>query len=219
MNNSGLQIIKNEKNNSHIRRNIEILGNKKYLRMFTLFIIVFLTLFGGAFFIKGKLQKFKDLNENLNLQKQKLIEQRAIMEKTFKEEKDNLLKLQIEFQTKNKELNERLNLIKSKEESLNIEFKKVEDLKELLKKQLSDIYDLNLNREYDKEYDNNIPNSPAASNNSNVLEKDGSNESIHTNVIVEDESSEVDAYENEKVLGIAHADWFVKLDSLGEFNY
>ncbi len=213
MNNSGLQIVKNENNNSHQRRSIENSGSKKYLRMFTLFIIVFLTLFGGIFFIKGRIQKFKDLNDNLNLQKQKLIEQRAIMEKTFKEEKDNLLKLKIEFETKNNELNERLNTVKIKEDNLDKEFKKVKDLKELLKKQLSDIYDLNIDREYDSNSSN------PSTNNSTISKDDGDNESIHTNMIVEDESSKVQAYDNEKVLGIARADWFIKLDSLGEFNY
>lgn len=215
MNNSGLQIIKNEEVDSHSRKGIGDSGNKKYLRRFMLFIILFLTFVGGAFFIKDKIEEFKSSTENVNLQKQKLIEQRAIMEKTFKEERDNLLKLQVEFESKNNELNEKLNLIKSKEQELDFELKKIEELKELLKKQLTDIYDLNIDRQYGDE-----SKLPAVSNNSSGAFKDDSgNESIHTSTIVGENPDTFKNYENERVLGLARADWFIKFNSLGEFTY
>ncbi len=215
MNDSGLQIIKNEEVDSRAGRSLENSGNKKYFRRFMIFIILFLTFFGGAFFVKDKIQKFKASTENLDLQKQKLMEQRAIMEKTFKEERDNLLKLQIEFESKNKELDEKLNLIKAKEEGLDFELKKLEELKGLLKKQLIDIYDLNIDRQY-----SNDSKPPAVSSESSGAFKDDSgNESIHTSMIVGEKPNTPKIYENERVLGLARADWFIKFNSLGEFTY
>ena len=71
MNNSGLQVIKNENFNVHSRINGEQSKKKKYLIRFTIFIILSITIFGGIFFVKDKFENVKSFEENLNFQKQK----------------------------------------------------------------------------------------------------------------------------------------------------
>lgn len=216
MNNSGLQVIKNENFNVHSRINGEQSKKKKYLIRFTIFIILFLTIFGGIFFIKDKFENVKSFEENLNFQKQKLAEERLSMEKTFKEENDKLLKLQLEYEEKNKQLNETLNSLKVKEETLDSEILKVEELKELLKKQLVDIYGLNIDRQYDNK---TVENDETKNSSSGLLEEENGNEAIHTSIMAGEDKADDKVIDQEKMLSIANADWFIKFDSLGEFSY
>ena len=138
------------------------------------------------------------------------------MEKTFKEENDKLLKLQLEYEEKNKQLNETLNSLKVKEETLDSEILKVEELKELLKKQLVDIYGLNIDRQYDNK---TVENDETKNSSSGLLEEENGNEAIHTSIMAGEDKEDDKVIDQEKMLSIANADWFIKFDSLGDFSY
>lgn len=213
MNNGVLKIIKNRNfNNEKLRIDSEHLRKKKYLLRFTIFITISLILFGGIFFIRNKFENIRDFEKNLNFQKQKLIEERISVEKKLKDENENILKIKLEYDQKNKQLNETLNSLKIKEETLDSEILKVRELNELLKKQIVDMYGINIDKQYENKtiYDNDKD-----LNNNLVSEGD---EAIHTSMVgLKDDENKV--INKDKSLGIANADWFIKFDSLGEFHY
>lgn len=210
MESNGLQIIKNENfNNLHPKINKEHFKKKKYLIRFTIFITLALFVFSGVFFIRDRFENMKSFEENLSFQKQKLIEERLSIEKRGEE----LSKLKLEYEEKNKKLNESLNSIKVKERDLEAELNKARELSEIFKKQVVDMYGFNL----DKKYENNV-------NDDEVLNSDGSlvkndEDSLHTNGVGGVNENEDTLTKGERVLSVADADWFMKLDSLGEFSY
>lgn len=214
MRNNGLQIIRNDEFHESKLENGGTIKKNVYLR-FLIFVVILLTLFGGIFFIKHKVSNYKNLEENLNFQKQKIMEERIIMEKTLKEEQEKLSSLKLEYENKNAELENTLNSIKSKEEELNSELKKVYELKEILKNQLVEIYGLNI----DKMYDSTNENEDLTDNSGKVVDTDDKSENpIHTGIILDEEDKSLDDTK-ERILGVANADWFIKFDSLGEFHY
>lgn len=214
MDNGGLQIIKNHDFVIHKEGGIKDKSKKTHFIRFGIFVLIILSLFGGIFFVKDKFQSIKGTEDNLNLQRQKLIEERLAMENAFKSESDKLLKLQLEYENKNKELTDTLDSLKVKEETLNSELLKVEELKGLLVKQLVDIYDLNISREYSSD-ENQIDSSLDGG----VSEDDGIVSSMQSSIMGGISDSENVQSESERILSIANADWFIKLDSLGDFNH
>lgn len=214
MGNSGLQIIKNQNSTIHKEGSVKDTNKKGHFIKFGIFILSILILFGGIFFVKDKFQNIKSTEENLNFQKQKIIEERIAMENAFKSESDKLLKLQLEYENKQRELTEAMNSVKIKEETLNSEILKVEELKNLLVKQLGDIYNLNINRAYGEN-----ENSVDKNLNGAGYDDDGVVSSMQKGIVSGISDSENLQNQNEKILSIANADWFIKFDSLGEFNY
>ncbi len=212
MSNSELQIIRNDELYAYEEIKIKNSKRKVYFLKFTIFILVILTLFGGIFFIRDRFENIKSTEENLNLQKQKLSNERLSMEKTLKEESDKLLKLQLEYENKNKELTQTLDSIKVKEETLNSEIAKIEELKDMLIKQLSDVYSLNMSKQYGTDSESND------SLNGGIAKEDNFIPSMQSGVIGTANSENTQSKIN-RVLSIANADWLVKFDSLGEFNY
>lgn len=214
MDNGVLKIIKNKDfDNTKLKIDNEHLKKKKYLLRFTIFITISLFLFGGIFFIKNKFENIRDIEKNLNFQKQKLIEERVSIEKKLKEENENILKLKLEYDQKNKELSETLNSLKIKEETLDSQILKVRELNDLLKKQIVDMYGISI----DKQYENKIIEDDNLSDSNNNLVND-TEQAVHTSMISgkDDENVIVD---KDRSLSIANADWFIKFDSLGEFHY
>ena len=214
MDNGGLQIIKNHDFVIHKEGGIKYTGKKTYFMRFGVFILIILSLFAGIFFVKDKFQSIESTKDNLNLQRQKLIEERLAVENAFKSESDKLSRLQLEYENKNKELTDMLDSLKTKEETLNSELLKVEELKGLLVKQLVDIYDLNISREYSSD-ENQIDSSL----NSGSSDDNGIVSSTQSGIVGGISDSENVQGEVERILSIANADWFIKLDSLGEFDY
>ena len=214
MNNSSLRVLKNDNSNPKLNRNEDGNDRKKFLMRFGIFIILILSIFSAIFLVKGKFDNVNSIREDLNFQKQKLLDERLLMEKTFKEESEKLSKLQNEFEEKNKKVTDTLNFIKAKEETLNNEIEKVEELRSVLQKQLIDIYGLNMDKQYNGKDDND-----GIVNNSNAIIDDKKNdELIHMNMLG-DEDKEKDQHINERKLSVANADWFIKFDSLGDFSY
>lgn len=210
MKNSELEVIRNydyDKSVDLKRENVK----KKYLVGFCLFITVFLFIFGVVFFVKNKIDNYKNLGEDLNFQRQKIIEERMIMEKTLKEERDKLLSLQIEYEDKNRELDDKLKYVNEKQVEFDTELKKVYELRDILKNQLVQIYDFNIDRIY--ESTNEIDGLDKFTDDDNVENP------IHTSTILGKDENEPTEYVEDRILGIAHPDWFIKFDSLGEFIY
>lgn len=211
--NSGnsLRVLRNENFNSRPKVNG---GNKKRSTVkFGIFIIVTVCIFSAMFIMKNKFDKVNNMQENLSFQKQKLMEERVSMENKLKEQNDKLLKLQSEYEEKNKQLTSTLDSIKVKEESLNSKIKKVDELRGILQKQLVDIYGLNMDKQYSGKDGEGVVNNSS----SNIIDDKG-NDSIHMNV-VSGKDKEESKHINERMLSVADADWFIKLDSLGEFTY
>ena len=209
-----LRIIKNTDVDKLNKLNTDDFGKKRHVIKFVMFIALLLSLFGGILFVKDKFQNIKSTREDLIFQKQKLVEDRLLMEKTFKEENDKLLKLKEEYEGKNKELTETLNSIKIKEETLNSELKKIEELKSLLTKHLVDLYGISMDKQY------NDTSSNEDKQNSGVLEDDKSDSAVHTGMILGDNNEKDEVIKDEeKILSVANPDWFIKFDSLGEFSY
>ena len=208
-----LQVIRKDELDKKIEDKQQKFNKKSYLIGFSIFIALILLIFGGILFVKDKFKNVNELQANLDFQKQKFAEERLLMEKTFNEEKDKLLKLQSEYEQKNNEVNEILDSIKVKQENLDSEILKVEELKDFLKKQLVDVYSFNMNKFYDNDEKSDVK--------SGLLEDEVIEDSIHTNSIVGNlEYGEKDgAIKQNRVLGIADADWFIKFSSLGEFSY
>lgn len=212
MKRNALEVIRND------NYGVQVDGNspkrKIYSPRFLVFIILSLMVFGGIFFIKDKVDRYKTMEENLSFQKQKILEERVLIEKTLKEEINNLEALKLEYNQKNSELLERLESIKVKEDELNREIERVSELKEILKDQLVTLYDMNMDKIYSSD------NDKEGVKNSGVLSTDdGTQEGLPQSMIIgEDQDSVVDE-QREKILGVADADWFIKLDSLGEFTY
>ena len=208
-----LQVIRKDELDKKIEDKQQKFNKKSYLIGFSIFIALILLIFGGILFVKDKFKNVNELQANLDFQKQKFAEERLLMEKTFNEEKDKLLKLQSEYEQKNNEVNEILDSIKVKQENLDSEILKVEELKDFLKKHLVDVYSFNMNKFYDNDEKSDVK--------SGLLEDEVIEDSIHTNSIVGNlEYGEKDgAIKQNRVLGIADADWFIKFSSLGEFSY
>ena len=214
MNKSSLRVVKYRNLNPNVNQNVEYNNKKKFAKRFTIFIILLVSIFSGVFIIKDKFNNVNKIKEDLSFQKQKLMEERLLMEKTFKEENGKLLKLQSEYDEKSKKLTDTLNSIKVKEELLSNEIEKVEELRGVLQKQLIDIYGLNMDKQYSgkKEGDGVINNS------NNIIDDENKNELIHM-TMMGDKDKENKEIINERKLSIANADWFIKFDSLGDFNY
>ena len=209
-----LRIIRNTDLDNLNRLNTDDFGKKKYVIKFTIFFVLLLSLFGGILFVKDKFQNIKSTREDLTFQKQKLVEDRLLMEKTFKEENDKLSKFKEEYEEKNKELMETLNSIKIKEETLNSEIKKIEELKSLLTKQLVDLYGISIDKQYNDTSSNDNKQSAG------ILEDDKGDGSVHTNMTLGDNKEKDEVIKDEeKILSIANPDWFIKFDFLREFSY
>lgn len=214
MDNGVLKIIKNKDfDNTKLKMDNEHLKKKKYLLRFTIFITISLFLFGGIFFVKNKFENIRNFEENLSFQKQKLMEERVSIEKKLKEENENILKLKLEYDQKNKELNETLNSLKIKEETLDSQILRVRELNDLLKKQIIDMYGINIDKQYE---DKIIEDSDLRDSNNNLVNDES--QAVHTSMIGgKDEENEI--INKNRTLSIADADWFIKFDSLGEFHY
>lgn len=193
MKNNGLQIVKNQNFNVRPKNSSAELKKKKYFIRFTLFITSLLLVFGCVFFVKDKVNNIREFQRGLDFQKQKLIEERVSVEKKSEE----LTKLKSEYENKNKELNDNLNAIKEKEKHLDAELNKARQLSDIFKKQIVDMYGFDLDKKYDKKDE----------------------DSLHTNGVVGGNDKEDAIANNEKILSVADADWFMKMDSLGEFPY
>lgn len=210
MKNSELKVIKNYDYDNSVALKRESV-KKRYLVRFCLFITMFLFIFSVVFFVKNKIDNYKILGENLNFQKQKIIEERMIMEKTLKEERDKLLSLQMEYEGKNKELNDKLKYVNEKQLEFDTELEKVYELRDILKNQLIQIYDFNIDRIYKSTNELDGLNE--------FTDDDNVENPIHTSTIVGKDKDESTEYVGDRILGIAHPDWFIKFNSLGEFIY
>lgn len=202
-----LRVIRNED------YGLKDLGDTKkkgfYSRNLLLFIILSLMIFGGIFFIKDKVDKYKDIEEDFYFQKQQILEERIVMEKTLKEERESINALKNEYEEKLKELNEKSSLVSTKEKELDLEIKKFSELNEVLKEGLVKLYDINIDNIYKHKEDE------GAKSDSLLTDDNGSSSSAPI-LGKEDEASPVS---KEKILSVVDADWFIKFDSLGEFTY
>lgn len=215
MKSSGLKVIRNDDYN----KSLDLKGGndkkQKDLIKFSLFIALFLFIFGIIFFAKNKIDTYKNLGEDLSFQKQKIMEERMIMERTLKEEREKLSALQLEYENKNKELDNKLESIKEKQIEFDNELKKVYELRDILKNQLVEIYNFNI----DKIHGLTNDDEELSSSNKLTDDSDSTENPIHTSTIMgKDENNALNNMED-KILGVAYPDWFIKLDSLGEFRY
>lgn len=182
-------------------------NGKKYTTVFLLLIILILGIFGGIFYFKDKLDNFKELESSLSFQKQEIMDERAFLEKTLSKEREEISLMKIDYEQKNAELTEKLNIITIKEDELNKELEQINNLKEKLKDQLVNIYDMQLDEE------TKIESSKVSVDNDEVI-----NQSIHTPL--EDDNEGLNEESSiSKVLSTADADWLINFKGLGEFEY
>lgn len=207
-----LQVIRND--NYGVQADGNSPKRKIYSVRFLIFVILSLMVFGGIFFIKDKVDKYKSMEENLSFQRQKIVEERVLIEKTLKQEMSNLEALKLEYNQKNLELSEKLEEIRIKEDALTKELSRVTELKDMLKDQLVALYDINMDKIYSSDDDKE-----GSKNSGAVTTDDNSQEVAKQSMILGDGEEGSLTTQREKILGVANADWFIKLDSLGEFTY
>ncbi|AID44192.1 hypothetical protein SFBM_0252 [Candidatus Arthromitus sp. SFB-mouse-Japan] len=215
MKSSGLKVIRNDDYDKFLDLKSGNGKKQKDLIKFGLFIALFLFMFGIIFFAKNRIDTYKNLGEDLNFQKQKIMEERMIMERTLKEERERLSALQLEYENKNKELDNKLESIKEKQIEFDNELKKVYELRDILKNQLVEIYNFNIDNIHGLTNDNE----DLSSSNKLIDDSDNTENPIHTSTFMGKDDNDVLNDVGEKILGVAYPDWFIKFNSLGEFRY